>query len=80
MMPPTYNDRRAKPSAENAALTVAAHGARRGLAATKQRVPLSRVVVFAEMPQTLRTLQRLRAEKTDPILALVWQIAIQCPR
>ena len=80
MMMSTYDDRQAQPSAENAALTVAARGARRGLAATKQRVPSSRVVVFAEMPQTLRTLQRLRAEKAEHIPALVWQFAIQYPR
>jgi hypothetical protein len=84
MMPPTYNDRPATPSAENTALTVAAHGARRGMAAPKHRVPSDRqgrqAVVLAQRMQTRWTLQRLREAKTDPILAMVQQIAIQYPR
>ena len=83
MMPPTYNDRPVKPSAENAALTVAAHGARRAMAAPKYRVSSGRqggqAVVLAQRMQIRWTLQRLSAAKTDPILAMVQQIAIQYP-
>src|SRR5476651_2236312 len=54
------------------------------MAATKHAVPSDRhggqVVVFVERMQVLWTLQRLRAEKMESILAMVWQIAIQCPR
>jgi len=83
MMPPTDHKRHARPSAENAALTVAAHGARRAMAAPKHRVPSGRqggqAVVFAQRMQIRWTLQRLRAAKADPILAMVQQIAIQYP-
>src|ERR1019366_992300 len=51
---------------------------------TKHAVPSDRqggqVDMFAERMQILWTLQRLRAEKMESILAMVWQIAIQCPR
>jgi len=84
MMPPTYYDRPAKPSAENTALTVAVHGARRAMAAPKHRVPSNRqgrqAVALAQRRQFRWTLQRLRAAKADPILAMVQQIAIQYPR
>jgi hypothetical protein len=83
MMPPTYHKRHARPSAEKAALTVAAHGARRAMAAAKHRVPSGRqgrqAVVLAQRMQIRWTLQRLRAAKADPILAMVQQIAIQYP-
>jgi len=84
MIPPTYNDRLAKPSAENTALTVAAHGARRGMAAPKRRVASDRqggqAVVLAQKMQIRWTLQRLLTAKADPMLAMVQQIAIQYPR
>lgn len=84
MMPPTYHSCQTKPSAENAALTVVAKGARRGLAATKQRGPSGwsreQIVALAERPQTRRTLQKLGTEKSDHIPGLVWQIAIQYPK
>src|ERR1019366_6440502 len=54
------------------------------MATTKHAVPSDRqggqVDMFAERMQILWTLQRLRAEKMESILAMVWQIAIQCPR
>src|SRR5476649_1054627 len=54
------------------------------MATTKHAVPSDgqrgQVVVFADRMQILWTLQRLRAEKMESILAMVWQIAIQCPR
>jgi hypothetical protein len=84
MMPPMYNDRPATPSAENTALTVAAPGARRAIAAPNHRVPSDRqggqAVVLAQRRQIHWPLQRLRAAKADPILAKVHQIAIQYPR
>lgn len=83
MMPPTYHKRHARPSAKNATLTVAAHGARRAMAEPKHRVPSGRqggqAVVLAQRMQIRWTLQRLRAAKADPILAKVQQIAIQYP-
>ena len=38
------------------------------------------MVVLAERMPILWTLPTLRAEKMESILALVWQIAIQCPK
>jgi hypothetical protein len=84
MMPPIHNRRLAQPGAKNATLTAAAHGARHGLAATKQRPPSDQqerqAVVLTERMQILWTLQWLPAEKTDPVPATVRPIAIQYPK
>jgi hypothetical protein len=84
MMSPTYNRRLAKPSVEKAALAVPGHSARRGMAAPKHRVPSDRqggqAVALAQRMRIRWTLQRLRAAKADPILAMAQQIAIQYPR
>jgi hypothetical protein len=84
MMSPTYNQRLAKLSVEKASLTVPARSARRGMAAPKHRVLSDwhggQAVVLAERMRIRWTLQRLRAAKADPILAVVQQIAIQYPR
>jgi hypothetical protein len=73
MMPPLDNRRPAKPSAKTAALTVLVRGARQAMAATRTRASADRqgeqAVAFAQRVQILWALQRLRAEKTDPMLA-----------
>ena len=84
MMPPTYNRRLAQPRAKNVALTAAARGAHRALAATQQRPRSDRqempAVVLIEMTQILWTLQWLPTEKTDSVLATVRPIPIQYPK